>query len=213
MLHAQFRIKLPTATWIAGVSEAFPSATFRLLSGMQTGQAAVELGEVVTGEPRAIFQEIAAKDAISQTIELACTDSKVLLKYKSTDTGLYSFADEMAIPLQFPIVVRDGWYVFELTGERSEFDTVRARLDDEDCRFDLLSVVGERHESALLTDRQREVLTAAVHEGYFSVPRKCTLSTLADRFEADESTLSGILRRGQERILRSHLGGQQSGYD
>jgi predicted DNA binding protein len=208
MLHAQFRIKLPKNTWIACVSEQYPCATFRLLSGIQTGEAAVELGEVVTDSPREIFQEIGVQDAISQAVELACTESKVLLKYESTDTGLYSFAGELALPLQFPIVVQDGWYIFELTGTRGEFDTVRDRLEEVDCRFELLSVVGGRRESNLLTDRQREVLTAAVQQGYFSVPRSCTLSDLADQLGADESTLSGILRRGQERILTSYLGGQ-----
>lgn len=213
MLHAQFRIKLPQNTWIARVSEEYPRATFRLLSGMQTGQVAVELGEVVTDSPTKLFQEIGAQDAISQAVELASTDGKVLLKYESTDTGLYSFAVEMALPLQFPIVVRDGWYIFEMTGTRSEFDTVRERLEETDCNFELISVVGDRRDSNLLTDRQREVLTAAVQQGYFSVPRSCTLSTLADQFEADESTLSGVLRRGQERVLNSYLGNHQSGYE
>lgn len=213
MLHAQFRIEIPQNTWIARISEAYPGATFRLLSGMQTGRVAVELGEVVTDSPENILQEIGAQDAISQLVELACTDSMALLKYETTDTGLYSFADEMALPLQFPIVVQDGWYIFELTGTRSEFDKVRERLEEAGCGFELLSLVSERHDSNLLTDRQREVLTAAVQQGYFSVPRTCTLSDLADRFEADESTLSGILRRGQERVLSSYLGGQQSEYE
>jgi predicted DNA binding protein len=205
MQHARFRIRLPENTWIAGVSEEYPRSTFRLLSGLKTGAVAVELGEILTDHPVEIRQAIGGHDAIGEFVELAATDEKLLIKYESTDTGLYSFAEDLALPLQFPIVVRNGWYRFGLTGTRPEFERVRDRLEDADCRFELLSVVGEPRDSDLLTDRQREVLTAAVQRGYFSVPRNCTLSDLAVQFGADESTLSGVLRRGQERVLTAYL--------
>lgn len=205
MQHARFRIRLPENTWIAGVSEEYPRSTFRLLSGLKTGEIAVELGEILTEQPANIRQSIRAQRAIDQVVELVATNNKLLIKYESTDTGLYSFAEGLELPLQFPIVVRNGWYRFALTGTRTEFERVRDRLDEADCRFELLSVVGEPRDSDLLTDRQREVLTAAVQRGYFSVPRNCTLSDLAVQFGADESTLSGVLRRGQDRVLTAYL--------
>ncbi|MBS3761452.1 MAG: helix-turn-helix domain-containing protein, partial [Halodesulfurarchaeum sp.] len=161
----------------------------------------------LTDHPVKIRQAIGAHEAIGGLVELAATDEKLLVKYESNDTGLYSFAEDLALPLQFPIAVQNGWYRFGLTGTRPEFERVRDRLDYADCRFELLSVVGEPRDSDLLTDRQREVLTAAVQRGYFSVPRNCTLSDLAVQFGADESTLSGVLRRGQERVLTAYLDG------
>ena len=205
MQHARFRIRLPEDTWIAGVSEKYPHSTFRLLSGLKTGHIAIELGEIVTDHPVKVSQAIGEHEAIDGLVELVTTNEKLLVKYESTDIGLYSFAEGLELPLQFPIVVRDGWYRFAVTGTRSEFERVRERLEGADCRFGLLSVVGEPRDSDLLTDRQRDVLTAAVQRGYFSVPRNCTLSDLAVQCEADESTLSGVLRRGQDRVLTAYL--------
>jgi hypothetical protein len=102
MQHARFRIRLPENTWIARVSKVYPRSTFRLLSGLKMGAVAVELGEILTDQPMAIRQAISTHDAIGEFAVLAATDEKLLIKYESTDTGLYSFAEDLALPLQFP---------------------------------------------------------------------------------------------------------------
>lgn len=205
MVHARFRIKLPAETWIAHVSERYDSALFRLLSGLPVGDRVIELGEVVAESPDSIVRQIQNHDAIESVSRLGRSEGRILLRYESLDTALYAFAEEVSLPLQFPITVRAGWYVFELTGTRPEFDRVRTLLTERDCGFELLSIVREQHDPDLLTDRQRNVLEVAVQRGYFSVPRGCTLSDLAVLFETDESTLSGVIRRGTERVLSSYF--------
>lgn len=63
---------------------------------------------------------------------------------------------------------------------------------------------------SLLTERQREVLDAAVREGYLAVPRECTLAELAATLDVDKSTASTILRRGQARLVEWFLAGPES---
>jgi len=46
-----------------------------------------------------------------------------------------------------------------------------------------------------------------VREGYFEVPRDCTLAELADEIGVDKSTASGVLRRGEARVLKRFLTG------
>lgn len=207
MLQAQFRIELPSDAWVAALSRQFPAATFRLLSGLQTPDGAVELGEVLTDDPAAVSRAIESHAAVSGFVELAATDRTLLVKYATADATLYAFAEGLALPPEFPVVVRDGWYAYGLTGTRAEFDRLRRRLAAADCRFELVSVVGDGPADGLLTDRQAEVLTAAVERGYFAVPRTCTLSDLSAQFDADESTLSGVLRRAQQRVLSQFLAG------
>ena len=205
MVHARFRINLPADTWIADVSERHDSALFRLLAGLQIGGRVVELGEVVSESPDMVVREMENHEAIESVNRLGRSERRLLVRYESRDTALYAFAEEVALPLQFPIIVQAGWYVFELTGTQGEFDRVRTLLAEADCGFELLSIVGERPDADVLTDRQRNVLGAAVQRGYFSVPRECTLSDFAVQFEADESTLSGVIRRGTERVLSSYF--------
>jgi predicted DNA binding protein len=63
---------------------------------------------------------------------------------------------------------------------------------------------------SLLTDRQREVLRAAVREGYFTVPRECTLAELSDSIGVDKSSVSETLRRAEARLVKWFLSGPES---
>lgn len=55
-----------------------------------------------------------------------------------------------------------------------------------------------RDQEGILTDRQHEVLETSYREGFFEVPRKCTLAELATTLDIDKATATEILRRAQE---------------
>lgn len=212
MITASVRIRLPAEAWVASVSQTFPDATFRLLAGIQTGDTAVELGEVVAESPEEISETIAAHPSIVDYERLEVADDRSLSKYETTDTGLYEFIGDTSLPPEFPIVVENGWYVLEFTGTRAAFDGLREALEEIGRRYELLSIVETPETATLLTDRQREVLEAALRNGYFAVPRECTLEELAAELGIDKSTASGILRRGEHRIVNHVLtgaGGEQ----
>ncbi|ELZ18450.1 Bacterio-opsin activator HTH domain-containing protein [Haloterrigena salina JCM 13891] len=207
MITASLRIRLPEDAWVAEVSRSFPSATFRLLSGVRTGDRAVELGEVVAENPREVSGAIATHPSIEAHERLAVTDDRSLSKYETTETALYEFVESASLPPEFPIVVRAGWYELDFTGTRDEFDGLRAMLEDATLRYELQSLVEADETATLLTDRQRATLEAALREGYFEVPRECTLDTVAGTLGVDESTASGVLRRGQAKLVKWHLTG------
>jgi predicted DNA binding protein len=76
--------------------------------------------------------------------------------------------------------------------------------------FELLeSLVTRTDTDSLLTDRQRELLKAAVREGYFTVPRECTLAELADAVGVDKSTASTVLKRAEARLVKWFLSGPE----
>jgi HTH DNA binding domain len=56
----------------------------------------------------------------------------------------------------------------------------------------------------MLTSRQREVMLAAIQAGYFEFPRKIGLTKLAGRLSIKPSTLSEILRRGEDKITKCY---------
>lgn len=210
MLTASLRIELPDGYWVAEVSRSFPDAEFRLLSGVRTDDTAVELGEVVADEPRVVSEAIAGHPHIVEYQRLEITDDRSLAKYETTDTGLYDFVEDSSLPPEFPVVVRDGWYELDFTGTRQEFDVLRTGIEASGLRHELVSLVesgGEGVEEDLLTERQREVLETAVREGYFEVPRGCALEDVAAELDIDKSTASGVLRRGEARVLKRFLTG------
>lgn len=207
MITAALRVRLPDDAWVATVSRSFPDATFRLLSGVRTGKTAVELGEIVADEPARVSEAVAAHPSVVDYQRLEATDERLLAKYETTDTELYAFLERSSLPPEFPVVVRGGWFELDFTGTREEFNRLRTGLEATDRPYELESLVEREETERLLTRRQREVLEAAVREGYFEVPRDCTLEDLASDLDADTSTISGVVRRAENRVLTWFLTG------
>jgi predicted DNA binding protein len=205
MIDARFRIRLPPDLYITDLSEAFPDATFRLLSGVRSGDTAKELGEAVTRTPESVAAAFHEHDAVDEYEVLERTDDRLLATYVTTDVDLYAFVETREFPPEFPIEVRNGFYEFDLTGTRGEFDRLRETLEASDIEYELLSKVSKTRSDRLLTRRQEELLAAGLREGYFEVPRGCTLAELADVVGIDKSTASEIIRRGQARLLTWYL--------
>lgn len=210
MIRATFRIRLPESVWVADVSQAFPDATFTLLSGYRLDDRAVELGEVTGYRPAVAVDAMRDHPAIHDYELLESDDSRALGRYETTDTDLYDFVELSSLTIEFPVAVQNGWYTFELTGTRNELDALRDVLEDIPLPYELESLVTRTERESLLTERQREVLDAALELGYFEVPRECTLAELADAVGVDKSTASTVLRRGEATLVRWFLTGTQS---
>jgi len=207
VLKAQFHVQLPEDTWVSTVSRQFPDATFRLLTGLRDDDGAVELGEVRTADRESVAAAIDAHDEIVWHERLEIDSDRLLSRYRTTDTALYEFVEKSDLTPEYPVVVRDGWLDFDLTGTRAQFEAVRDGLADSPLAFELQFVVGERDDSGLLTDRQREVLETALRLGYFEVPRDATLAEVAAELGVDKSTASTVLRRGEARLVEWQLTG------
>ena len=207
MIRAQFRIELPAGTWVRTLSRSFPDATFALLSGHRSGETAIELGEVRTDAPETILEAMRAHPSIREFDRLESSERRVLGKYETTDTALYDFVEGPSLPIEFPVVVRDGRFEFDLTGTREELEALRAALEASGLGYELQSIVRTAATDDLLTDRQRELLEIAVRKGYFEVPRECTLAEVAEAAGIDKATASTILRRGEAKLVKRALSG------
>ena len=60
-----------------------------------------------------------------------------------------------------------------------------------------------RGPKALLTDRQLEVLDAAIEAGYYEEPRKGTQADVAERVDVAPATVGEHLRRVEGTVLRA----------
>ncbi|WP_440765996.1 helix-turn-helix domain-containing protein [Natronorubrum sp. DTA7] len=209
MIRAQFLIDLPEGVWLRDVSRMFPDATFTLLAGYQMGETAIELGEIRADKPETVVDALCAHPGITQFELLESTERRVLSKYETTHTDLYGFVELSSLPVEFPVVARNGRFKFDLTGTREELEQLRTTLEAAGVAFELQSVVSTTDSGALLTDRQRELLEAAIREGYFEIPRECTLAELAETLEIDKATASTTLRRGEAALVKWFLTGPE----
>lgn len=65
-------------------------------------------------------------------------------------------------------------------------------------------------DDAVLTSAQREAVALAQSRGYFHVPRRTTISDLADELEISDSAFSQRLRRGLSTILDDEVASRTS---
>lgn len=205
MISARIRAQLPAGIWVSDVSQAFPDATFRLLSGVRADETAIELGEATGKQPSSIGDAIVAHDSTVTFDPLERTEDRLLAKYETKDTVLYELVAASSLPVEYPVVVQDGWYELDITGTRTEFEQLRELLEASGRPYELLSLVHGVATTELLTGRQQEVLDTALREGYYQVPRDCTLADVAETLDVNKATVSRILRRGESQLVTRFL--------
>jgi predicted DNA binding protein len=102
----------------------------------------------------------------------------------------------------------DGWRLSIRFATRDQFDFFRETLSEQGYSYTLLELSepdSPRLSSGGLTPRQREALITAMQHGYYRVPRKISSDELSEELGITHQTLSELLRRGTEKIIRSQL--------
>lgn len=106
---------------------------------------------------------------------------------------------------RFPFEVRGGFDQWLIISEREEAAKFVSDLRGRGARVEVVSS-REYHPHGSLTERQRELMEAAIAQGYYEVPRRVTLTKLAERLHVSKSTLSETLARGERRVLEELRG-------
>lgn len=101
-----------------------------------------------------------------------------------------------------------GWEVQFRFVDRDQFDTFRELLVERDHSFELLELFepgAPRQTVGEVTSAQREALVTATERGYYEVPRTVTTGDLAENLGTTQQSVSELLRRGTENLVRSSL--------
>ncbi len=65
-----------------------------------------------------------------------------------------------------------------------------------------------------LTARQEEVMSYALENGYYEIPKRITIEDLCKKFDCSKSTLSVVMRSAEKKVLELYLGyGRASDFD
>nr|WP_176765300.1 helix-turn-helix domain-containing protein [Halovenus aranensis] len=101
-----------------------------------------------------------------------------------------------------------GWHLTMI------FPTVRDyRTLVEECRRNgmcvetqyILTSEQESDAVAALTEKQRQLLSLARQNGYFAIPRECTLQQIADKMGVTQQAVSQLLRRALSNVTDYYL--------
>jgi predicted DNA binding protein len=129
------------------------------------------------------------------------------LHFEPTDlaTRMLRRRRESEVMFDMPIeIADDGSYVVTLIGEDAAFTEAFASLPDE-VGIEVVEA-GEYHADPrelfdCLTDRQQEVLEAAVRQGYYESPREATHEDIAAALDCTPGTVGEHLRKIESRVF------------
>jgi predicted DNA binding protein len=202
MAQATLTITLPEQVWIQQVSTAYPEATFRVLAavpGNESGFALVRLAG--SGVPEMI-DEIKTHPQVLEITVVQRSEREATIHFETTAPLLLFSSRESGIPIELPVEIRDGEATIEVTGSRERLAELAEQLEQFGLQYRIERVQERLHQSQLLSERQLEVVAAAVDEGYYDTPRRCSLTELADHLGIAKSTCSETLHRAEEGIVK-----------
>ena len=116
---------------------------------------------------------------------------------------LMAFARASLVVVPPVVYTDDGAAVFDVLGDPDDLRGLLAELPDSvDTTIERVGEYDRRPGPATpLTDRQREVVAAAVEAGYYEVPREATLEDVAARVDLAPSTVSDHLRKAEAAVM------------
>lgn len=207
MPTAKLTVTLPESTWIHELTSRHPDATFRVLAAMPRGDAGVGLVEIAADETQmpAILDAFEEYDAVTDADLVHAADEEAIVQFETSEPLLLQSVQSSMLPLEFPITIADGRASVELTASRERMSSFAEQLDAFGMSYDVEYIYQTREGEALLTDRQRRLLEAAVREGYYDTPRECTLTELAEREGIAKSTASECLHRAESKVVRQFV--------
>ncbi len=204
MASVQFRVTLPEHQLIAKISRTYETAEFRILSGIGGDERASALVET-TGVPVDDLRESAERDPSLDSFRVVMHgDGKTVFRNEATSHETYDiFRDTGTMP-EYPVTIRNGAVDVTITETRERVIELKRALEEMGAGVEILAVRTTGDSNGLLTERQAEVVDLAIEEGYYEVPRRCSITRLAELLDVSKSTVSGVLHRAESKLVRQY---------
>lgn len=212
MPAARLSIAVPANVWMHAVSTAHPETTFRVLTALAGERSGIALVRLETDDPLPVLTDLDGRDDVVDLDLLWKQDDEALVQVETADQTLLVPLWQAGVPVEMPFTVVDGVATWELTTSAVRFSALGEYLDAAGVDYDVEYVrgIGEDPAADVLTDRQREVLLAALDRGYYDTPRESTLTEVAEALGVSKATCSDVLHRAEGRLVAwfaaEHLG-------
>ncbi|NUB92041.1 helix-turn-helix domain-containing protein [Haloterrigena sp. SYSU A121-1] len=202
MAQATLTITLPEQIWLQQLSTSYPEATFRVLAAVPSSETGFALVRITGPDVADVVEDMRDHDQITELSLAQYSDNEVTVHFETTVPLLLFSSRDSGMPIELPVEIVDGEATIEVTGSRDRLAELAEQLEHFGLQYRIEHVRERLHESQLLSDRQLEVVVAAVEEGYYDTPRESSLTELAEQLDIAKSTCSETLHRAEEAIIK-----------
>lgn len=201
MLCLTLRVETPSLGWCRALSLKKPDLHMRIVSCFPLAEGAMEETVKVEGP---LWQEslddIRNHPGVDRVDILSSMPTSGTLRVRLQGCPFPRMFAQSGIVPTFPIKIQSGVEEWIVIAHEGEARSLLASLEAEGIRAEVARS-GQYEPRDVLTARQREVLDRAVLEGYYSYPRRITLTRLAEKLGIAKSTLSETLMVVERRLL------------
>ncbi|MEY7848226.1 helix-turn-helix domain-containing protein [Natrarchaeobius sp. A-rgal3] len=202
MAQATLTVTMPEQVWIQQVSVAYPDATFRVLAAVPGSESGFALVRIAGQNVPDIVDDVNDHPQITELTLVQWSDNEATIHFETTAPLLLFSSRESGMPIELPVEIQDGEATIDVTGSRERLAELAEQLERFGLTYRIENVSERLHESQILSERQLEVVAAAVEEGYYDTPRLCSLTELAEHLGIAKSTCSETLHRAEEAIVK-----------
>lgn len=204
-------ITVPADAFALGrVLEAVPEAAIELERIVPLQEAIIPLFWVSGTDPEALEATIRQEPKVETVEQLTTTDDKTLFEvqwHSEIDGMVRALIDTRAKILE-ATGTAETWNFRLRFSAHEDLSTFNMTLTEADIPVTLRHIYNPSppaaEASGLSTDHRETLLNAHQH-GYFKVPRRTTLTELADTEGISDSALSQRLRRGLDTLIEQTL--------
>lgn len=202
MVQATLSITMPEQIWIQQVSRAYPDATFHVLAAVPGSESGFALVRITGPDVAAVVDEMTEHPQLTELTPVQRSENEVTVHFESTAPLLLFSSRESGMPIELPVDIQDGEAIVDVTGSRERLAALAEQLEQFGLQYRIEHVRERLHESQLLSERQLEVVAAAVTQGYYDTPRQSSLTELAAHLDIAKSTCSETLHRAEAAIIK-----------
>ncbi|MFX1294068.1 MAG: helix-turn-helix domain-containing protein [Promethearchaeota archaeon] len=201
VMKVEFEIYMPEKLWIAILSKKYHNINFEILSILPTEKMVGNALIKISGpDIENVIKEIKGQSSCLELYIIDDSDDSKIFNVKTNDPWLLISLIKSEIILEMPVIVKNGIAVWKVLAPRKKIATFNKLLNEKNVQFKLKSITKYQKE-VKLTKRQSEILDLALKLGYYEIPRKITLTKLAKKLNIAKSTLSGIIRRIDKKLI------------
>jgi predicted DNA binding protein len=204
VVTCRVRVGLPSSCWLRALTASDPECAVEVLDRSDgPDQRSMTTARVHGPEGPAREAQLPSLPRVEEIEILAREPAALLLRVRHALQPWSRPALDHGVLYRYPYWVREGEAIWTLSAPSERLRGFLAAISP---RVTGISMEALRPGVAPCsdprwTDRQQELLQRAVAEGYFEVPRRVSLTGLAERLGVSKSTLSERLAIIERRLL------------
>ncbi len=204
ILACRVRVTLPTGLWLQALTAAHPDVHAEVMDRMELGNGLTMLEvQLPPSQGRGWSEEIRGLPGVHDLELIDAAGGAQIFRVTFRGRTFLPLLKELKLLRHFPFPVQEGVATWTVVGPEGRVREMLKKLQRQasGVRVEAVHHGPVPRGSPLLTPRQQEILHRAMVEGYFDVPRRISLTDLAQRIGVAISTLSVTLAVIEKKIL------------